>query len=145
MTDKQFSKAVWGNYVNDCANNKDNHHDEDQIAVRKFVEKTIRSLGCPNPDEVHDVVYNYNEYDLTPLAERIPNLVSGFMFETRTAFNLPAPNASTAPATLKVRAVDAKTKTGVVTIGPSKGKEYTSTTAAHEEVYVKNFTKAFKK
>jgi hypothetical protein len=50
-----------------------------------------------------------------------------------------------APATLKVRAVAEKKNTGTIMFGPNKGQEYTSVTAAHEEVFVKNATKAFKK
>ena len=145
MTDKSFSKAVWGGYLNKVANNVDNHHDEDQAAVKTFVEKTIRKLGCPNQDEVHDVVQNYNDYDLTPIAERVPYRVSGVMAEERMAFNLPAPNAHTAPAAIKVRAVDRKVKEGTIQFGENKGQPYKSVVEAHEEIYVKNFTKAFKK
>ena len=145
MTDKSFSKAVWGGYLNKVANNVDNHHDEDQAAVKTFVEKTIRKLGCPNHDEVHDVVQNYNDYDLTPIAERVPYWVSGVMAEERMAFNLPAPNANTAPAAIKVRAVDRKVKEGTIQFGENKGQPYKSVVEAHEEIYVKNFTKAFKK
>jgi len=145
MTDKAFSKAVWGGYLNKIANNVDNHHDEDQAAVRTFVEKTIRKMGCPNQDEVHDVVQNFKDFDLTPLAERIPAWVGGVMAEERMAFNIPAANANTAPATIKVRAVDKKVKEGTIMFGENKGKPYKSEVEAHEEVFVKNFTKAFKK
>ena len=61
------------------------------------------------------------------------------------AFNIPAVNANMAPAAIKVRAVDKKVKEGTIMFGKDKGKPYTSTVEAHEEVYVKNFTKAFKK
>lgn len=145
MTDKAFSKALWASYLNDCANNVDNHHDEDQAAVKAMFEKTIRKMGCPNQDEVHDVVQNFKDFDLTPIAERIPHMVSGYMADKRSAFDLPAPNASTAKATIKVRAVDRKVKTGEIQFGEKKGQTYTSVTEAHEEVFVKNFTKAFKK
>jgi hypothetical protein len=145
MTDKDFNKAVWAGYLNKCANNVDNHHDEDQAAVKMMFERTIRKMGCPNQDEVHDVVQNFNDFDLTPIAERIPYMVSGLMAEERMAFKLPAVNANMAPATLKVRAVAEKKNTGTIMFGPNKGQEYTSVTAAHEEVFVKNATKAFKK
>ena len=48
MTDKDFNKAIWCEYLNKCANNVDNHHDEDQAAVKAIFERNIRKMGCPN-------------------------------------------------------------------------------------------------
>lgn len=145
MTDKTFSEAVWCGYVNQCANNTDGKHPEEQKAVKTFVEKTIKKLGCPNQDEVHDVVDNYNDYDLSPVAATIPTMVSGYMHDERRKFDLPSVDPSTARASIGVRAVDRKVKDGTIRFGKNAGETYHSVIEAHEEIYVKNFTKAFKK
>ena len=72
-------------------------------------------------------------------------MVSGVMAEERMSFKLPPVNANTAPAAIKVRAIDKKVNEGVLTFGANKGKPYKSVVEAHEEIYVKNYTKAFKK
>lgn len=140
-TNKQFSEASFAKYMNETFNDTNN---ESNAAVKTFVEKTISKLGYPNKDEVHDVVNNYNDYDLSPIAERVPATVSGFLHDTERAFNLPAPDANTSPASIRVRHVEDKTKTGIIQMGDRKGEQYTSTTLAHDEFFIKNFTKAFK-
>ena len=145
MTDKSFSAAVWAEYLSKCANNADKKHSEDQAAVQSFVEKTIAKLGYPNKDEVHDVVKNFKDFDLTPIADRIPTMVSGFMHDEKRSFDLPSVDPSTAKAKIGVRAVDEKVNEGIIQFGENKGKPYKSVTAAHEEIYVRNNTKIFKK
>lgn len=145
MTDKSFSAAVWAEYLSKCANNADKKHSKDQEAVQSFVEKTIAKLGYPNKDEVHDVVKNFKDFDLTPIADRIPTMVSGYMHDEKRAFDLPSVDPSTAKATIGVRAVDEKVNEGIIQFGENKGKPYKSVTAAHEEIYVRNNTKIFKK
>lgn len=145
MTDKSFSAAVWAEYLSKCANNADKKHSKDQEAVQSFVEKTIAKLGYPNKDEVHDVVKNFKDFDLTPIADRIPTMVSGFMHDEKRSFDLPSVDPSTAKATIGVRAVDEKVRTGVNQFGKNAGATYKTVTAAHEEVYVRNNTKIFKK
>ena len=44
-----------------------------------------------------------------------------------------------------VRHIDKKEKTGTIMFGDHKGEEYKSVTESHNEFFVKNFTRAFKK
>lgn len=141
-TDKGFSAASWTEYCNKVANKKESDTNK---AVKTFVEKTVKQLGYPNKDEAHDIIQGYNDYDLTPIAEVVPNMVSGYMQTEGRTFNLPAPNKTSAAAKIGLRHVDQKTKTGTIMFGERKGQTYKTTVAAHDEYYVKNFAKVFKK
>ena len=136
-----FSASTWAEYANKVANKKDSDTNK---AVKTFVEKTIGALGYPNKDEAHDIIQSYNNYDLTPIADVIPSMVSGYISDEDRAFNIPAANANCTPAKIGLRHVDDKTKTGTIMFGESKGQTYSSTVKAHDEFFVKNFTKAFK-
>ena len=142
MTDKGFSAATWANYVNKVANKKSS---DENKAVKTFVEKTVKQLGYPNKDEAHDIIQNFNDYDLTPIAEVVPGMVSGYMQTEGRTFNLPAPNKTSASAKIGLRHVDEKTKTGTIMFGENKGKQYKTTVAEHDEYYCKNYAKVFKK
>jgi hypothetical protein len=142
MTDKGFSAASWANYCNKVANKQAS---DENKAVKTFVEKTVKQLGYPNKDEAHDIIQNFNDYDLTPIAEVVPGIVSGYMQTEGRSFNLPEASKTGTTAKIGIRHVDEKTRTGIVQMGDKKGQTYTSTVSAHEEYFVKNFTKAFKK
>jgi hypothetical protein len=68
------------------------------------------------------------------------------MHDEERAFDLPAADDKTAPATIKVVKVPEKTTEGIISIeGPKKGQKYTSTVKAHEEPKLKIKRDAFKK
>ena len=144
-TDKSFSASEFAKYTNKVVNNSDKKHAETSNAMKTFLEKTIKKMGCPNQDELHDAVQSFNEVDATPIADQIPTIVSGFMTEEGRKFDIPSLDKSVAKATIGLREIPAKTKTGVIQFGENKGGTYKSTTAAHTEVYVKSNTKIFKK
>jgi hypothetical protein len=143
-TEKSFSYAAFVAYGNACINNASGRTPEMQAAFRTDLKKAIAKAGYPQKDEI-GIIDTINDFDMSATMHEIPNLVSGFMHDEKRAFNLPAPDKKTAPATLKVVSVGKKTKTGIIQMGDKKGQQYSSTTAAHEEVKVKNNTDEFKK
>ena len=114
-----------------------------QEAARADFKKNAAKLGYPSKDEI-GIVDNAT-MDISNTLSAIPGAVSGYMHDEGRSFDLPAPDAKTAPVTLKVVSVAKKTKTGKIMLGDKKGETYTSTIAAHEEVRAKNRTKSFKK
>mgnify|MGYP001021894388 FL=1 len=77
--------------------------------------------------------------------QQVPKIVSGFMHDEQRNFDIPSSDSKTCAATVKVVAVDEKTKEGIIMLGDKKGSPYTSTIAAHEEISVKNKRDPFKK
>jgi hypothetical protein len=114
-----------------------------QNALRESYKVNAKKLGYPSKDEIG--IVDNAVMDGSHIAEVIPTLISNYMHDEKRAFDLPAPDKKTAPATIKVVAVPEKTKTGTVMLGDKKGQTYTSTVKAHEEYKVKSRTKDFKK
>lgn len=114
-----------------------------QEAARADFKKNAAKLGYPSKDEI-GIVDNAT-LDISNTMSAIPGAISGYMHDEKRAFDLPAPDAKTAPATLKVVSVAKKTKKGTIMLGDRKGETYTSTVEAHEEVKVKSRNKTFKK
>ena len=114
-----------------------------QEAFKADTRKNIIKMGFPNKDEL-DGVLAATTLDMSNTLAVMPECISNYMHDEKRAFDLPAPDKKTAPATIKVVAVPKKTKTGTVQMGPNKGGTYTSTIAAHEEVKVKSRNKDFK-
>ena len=142
ITNGIFSAATFAEYANKAANKKESDTNK---AIKTFVEKTVKDLGYPNKDEAHDIIQGYDKYDITPIADVIPDMVSGYIYDTERSFNLPAPNDYSSPAKIGIRYVDKKENTGTIMFGEHKGESYKSVTESHNEFFVKNFTKAFKK
>lgn len=113
-----------------------------QVAARLDFKKNAAKLGYPSKDEIS--IVDNAKLDISNTLAAIPECISGYMHDEKRAFDLPAPDKKTAPATIKVVAVPKKTKTGTVMLGDKKGQTYTSTIAAHEEVKVKSRNKDFK-
>lgn len=114
-----------------------------QEAARADFKKNAAKLGYPSKDEIG--IVDTATLDLSNTLTAMSATISGYMHDEKRAFDLPAPDAKTAPATLKVVAIPKKTKTGTVMLGDKKGQKYTSTIDAHEEVKVKSRNKSFKK
>lgn len=113
-----------------------------QAAARLDFKKNAAKLGYPSKDEIS--IVDNAKLDISNTLAAIPECISGYMHDEKRAFDLPAPDKKTAPATIKVVAVPKKTKTGTVMLGDKKGQTYTSTIDAHEEVKVKSRNKDFK-
>lgn len=143
-TSKGFSFASFVEYGNRCINNATGNTPAMQEAFKKDLKKAIAHAGYPSKDEI-GVVDEINDFELTNTLSQVPALVSGFMHDEQRSFDLPAPDGNTTPATIKVVAVEEKTKTGTIMLGDKKGEQYTSTIAAHEELSVKNRRDSFKK
>lgn len=143
-TSKVFSLAAFVEYGNKCINNANNSTPVMQEAFKKDLKKAIAHAGYPSKDEI-GVVDEINDFELTNTLAQVPTLVSSFMRDEQRSFDLPAVDPNTCPASIKVVAVEEKTKTGIIQMGDRKGEEYSSTIAAHEEVSVKNRRDAFKK
>lgn len=131
-TNKVGSLPAWVQYSNDKL----------QEAARADFKKNAQKLGYPSKDEIG--VVDSATLDISHTLSAIPGAISGYMHDEHRAFDLPAPDAKTAAASIKVVPVPKKTKTGTIMLGDKKGQKYTSTVKAHEEVRVKNRTKPFK-
>ncbi len=139
-TTKGFSFAAFANYGNSTATPAANL----QHAFVQDAKKFYAKAGYPSKDEIG--ILDEMTPDITNTVTQIPEFVSGFMHDEQRAFDIPAADDKTAPATLKVVKVPEKVSKGIITIdGPNKGKEYKSTTKAHEEPKLKIKRDAFKK
>lgn len=113
-----------------------------QEAARADFKKNAAKMGYPSKDEIG--IVDQTTLDISQTLAAIPGAVSGYMHDEKRAFALPAPDKKTTPATIKVVAVEQKTKEGVSTLGKNKGQPYKSVVKAHEEVKVSNNRKDFK-
>jgi hypothetical protein len=145
ITTKGHSLSALAEWGNQAFNNKGGDTAEFQTAFRETLKKGIKRAGYPSCEAELGIIDEINDFDVTLISEQIPNILSKYMQQTSRAVNLPAVDANTAPATLKMVHKDEKTKTGIIQMGDRKGEEYTSTTAEHDEYYLKQHTDEFKK
>lgn len=138
-TSKGFSFAAFANYGNSTATPAANF----QHAFVQDAKKFYAKAGYPSKDEIG--ILDEMTPDVTNTVSQIPELVVGFMHDEERSFDLPAADDKTAPATIKVVKVPENTTEGTITFGPNKGKQYKSTTKAHEEPKLKVKRDAFKK
>lgn len=143
-TSKVFSFASFVEYGNSAINNTSGNTGEIQTAFKTDLKKAIAHAGYPTKDEI-GVVDEINDFDMSNTLAKVPEIVSGYMNTEERAFLIPAANDNTCDATVKVVAVDEKTKEGIIQLGGKAGEPYKSTIAAHEELSVKNNRKPFKK
>lgn len=133
--------AEWGNKA---FNNVNGTTPELQDAFRKTLKAGIKKANYPSCEAELAIIDEINDFDVTPIAEQLPNAMSKYMAETGRAVNLPAPDENTAPATLKLVHKDETVNTGIIQMGDKKGQPYESKVAAHDEFKVKSNNKAFK-
>ena len=143
-TNKGFSFASFVAYGNACINNASGNTPEIQTAFKSDLKKAIAHAGYPSKDEI-GIVDEINDFDMSATMSKIPEIVSGYMRDEKRSFDIPAADKNTCAATVKVVSVPEKTKEGVIMLGDKKGEKYTSTTAAHDELTVKNRRDPFKK
>lgn len=144
MTNKVFSLAAFTAFGNAAINNARGTTPAIQTAFKADLKKAIAHAGYPTKEEIN-VIDEINDFEMTNTLAKVPELVSTFMKEEQRGFDIPAADENTCPATIKVVAVEEKTKEGTIMLGDRKGETYTSTIAAHEEISVKNRRDAFKK
>lgn len=114
-----------------------------QNAFREDAKKYYAKAGYPSKDEIG--ILDEITPDVTNTVGQIPELVAGFMHDEDRAFNIPAADDNTAPASIKYAKIPEKTSEGIQTIGPNKNTPWKSTVKAHTEVKVKSNRDAFKK
>ncbi len=147
MTKNQFSFAAFAEYGNRLANTANNDF---RTATVNFVENTMNGIGKQfgyptTKEELHECLEKYDGYDVSGITDQIPGLVAGFMHDEQRAFDIPAVDNKTCPATIKVVSKDEETKEGTIQFGANKGEQYKTTIEAHEELVVKNNRRPFKK
>ncbi len=147
MTKNQFSFAAFAEYGNRLANAANNDF---RTATVNFVENTMNGIGKQfgyptTKEELHECLEKYDGYDVSGITDQIPGLVAGFMHDEQRAFDIPAVDNKTCPATIKVVSKDEETKEGTIQFGANKGEQYKTTIEAHEELVVKNNRRPFKK
>ena len=141
---KPFSYAAFVAFGNDCVNNRNEVTPEFAKAFRTDLKKNIAKAHYPKQDEI-DIVDTIDDLEMTATLKAMPTLIAQFMKTEDRAFELPAVDDETAPATIRIADVDEKTREGVIMLGEHKGETYTSTTGAHKEYKVRSNTDAFKK
>lgn len=109
----------------------------------KDAKKFYVQSGCPGKDEID--ILDSKTPDISNTMAAIPDAIAGYMAETGRKFNIPATSDTMAPATISIVEVPEKTQTRINQLGPNAGKEYTTTTAPHDEYKVKVDRSAFKK
>ena len=114
-----------------------------QNAFKEDAKKFYAKAGYPSKDEIG--ILDEMTPDVTNTVSQIPEFVAGFMHDEDRAFNIPAADDNTAPATISFKKVPEKSASGVVTIGPSAGQKWESTIKAHSELKLKVNRDAFKK
>lgn len=108
------------------------------------LKKAIAHAGYPSKSEI-DIIDTIDDFDMSATISKIPDLVANYINDEDRALKLPAVDAKTAPATIKLESVPEKTRVGIVQMGSRKGEEYTSTTKAHKEFKIESNRDAFKK
>lgn len=135
-----FSISSFVNYGNDQVNNKETAL---SAAFRKDVKEAIRVAGYPTKDEI-DIIDTIDNLKMTNTLEEVPGLVANYIKDTDHDFELPRTDEETVAASISRRHVDEVTKSGVSSMGGTE-KTWTSTVAAHNEYFVKNKRKPFKR
>lgn len=115
-----------------------------QQAFKADLKKAIAHAGYPSKAEI-GIVDEIDDFDMSATLSKVPELVGNFMKDEDRAFNIPAVDDKTAPATLKIEEIPEKTSEGIIQMGSRKGETYTSTVAKHNEIKVKSNRSAFKK
>lgn len=135
-----FSLATFVNYVNDQTANKETPL---STAFRKDVKAAIALAGYPTKDEI-DIIDTIEGLKMSNVAEQIPGVVGGYIKAEDRDFEIPATDAETCSVAISRKHVDEITKTGTSNMNGVE-KEWSSTIAAHNEYFVKNRRKPFKK
>ncbi len=115
-----------------------------KTAFKTDLKKAIARAGYPSKQEI-DVVDTIDDFDMSATLSKVPDLVANYVKDEDRAFKLPAVDAKSCPATIKLEEVEEKTHTGISQMGSRKGETYTSTTAAHKEFKLESNRDAFKK
>lgn len=145
ITENTHSLAALAAWGNKAVNNVNGTTPEIQQAFRQTLKAGIKKANYPSCEAELAIIDEINDFDVTPLAEQLPNAIAKYMAEEKRAINLPAVDDQTAPATLKLIHKDESTSTGTIQMGPHKGETYESVTAAHDEYRIKSNNKSFKK
>jgi hypothetical protein len=144
ITTANYSLAAFTEWVNNATNNVNGTTPDMQQAFRQTLKAGIKKANYPSCEAELAIIDEINDFDVTPMAEQIPNMVSQYMSQTGRPFNIPAPDENTAPTSLRLVHKDETTNTGIIQMGDKKGQPYESKVKAHDEFKVKNNTKAFK-
>ncbi len=136
---KVHSLAAFAKYGNEQIN-----HGSMKTAFKSDLKKAIAHAGYPSKSEI-DIVDTIDDFDMSATLSEVPNLIGQYIKDEDRAFKLPAVDAKSCPATIKLEEVEEKTHTGIIQMGSRKGETYTSTTAAHKEFKLESNRDAFKK
>jgi hypothetical protein len=114
-----------------------------QQAFKSDLKKAIAHAGYPSKSEIGNVD-EINDFDMSATLSKVPELVGNYMKDEDRAFNIPAIDKKTAPASLRLEEIDEKESEGIIPMGPHKGEMYTSKVKKHNEIKVKSNRDAFK-
>lgn len=135
-----FSISSFVAYGNTQVNTPDSNLSK---AFRKDVKEAIKLAGYPTKNEI-DVIDTLENLSMKNTLEQVPSLVGNYMKDTENNFDIPSVDGETCAVSIVRTHRDEVTKTGTSKMGGAE-KEWTSTIAAHNEYYVKNRRKPFKK
>lgn len=135
-TSKPFSFAAFVEYGNSCINNTTGNTPEIQTAFKQDLKKAIAHAGYPSKEEI-GIVDEINDFDMSATLQTVPQIVAGFMHDEERAFDLPAVDENTAPASIGVKSVPEEVKEGTLTFGKDAGSKYKTKVAAHDEPTLK--------
>jgi hypothetical protein len=136
---KVHSLAAFAKYGNEQIN-----HGSMKTAFKSDLKKAIAHAGYPSKSEI-DIVDTIDDFDMSATLSEVPNLIGQYMKDEDRAFNIPAVDDKTAPASLRIEEIPEKESSGIIQMGSRKGETYTSTVKAHNEIKIKSNRDAFKK
>lgn len=144
ITENNYSLANMVEWANKSVNNVNGTTEDIQTAFRQVLKAGIKKANYPSCEAELAVIDEIKNFDVTPMAEKIPDIIARYMAEEKRPIKLPAVDENTAPATLKLVHKDETVNEGIIQMGARKGEKYSSKVAAHDEYKIKSNTDAFK-
>lgn len=135
-----FSLSAFINYGNDQVSKPGS---DISTAFRKDIKAAVALAGYPTKEEI-DIFDTIEGLKMTNTMEQIPALVAHFIEDEDRDFEIPSVNPETCAVSVVKKHVDEITKSGTSNMNGVE-KQWTSTIGAHNEYYVKNRRKPFKK
>lgn len=135
-TTKPFSFAAFVEYGNSCINNTTGNTPEIQTAFKQDLKKAIAHAGYPSKEEI-GIVDEINDFDMSATLQTVPQIISGFMRDEERAFDIPAADENTAPASIGIKSVPEEVKEGTLAFGKDAGSKYRTKVEAHDEPTLK--------
>ena len=144
ITENNYSLSAMVEWANKSVNNINGTTEEIQTAFHQVLKAGIKKANYPSCEAELGVIDQIKDFDVTPLAEQLPNIIAKYMAEEKRPINLPAVDDVTAPGSLRLVHKDEAVNEGVIQMGARKGEKYKSVVKAHDEYKIVSKKDKFK-